>query len=398
MEKLKQRPDGRYACKYKGQWFYGSTSDEAIKKRNDYRYKVEHDIDEIRKITVCEYSHEWLPNHRSDVNTGTYNQYASIIDRLNDVIGTYNMSAVTPDDVAAVWRTFIGYSKSMIQKAAQLYRSIFDSAVESGYARRNPFRSDTAKPPKGTSGTHRALEDWERELIHTTPHRMQTAAMTMLYAGLRRGEVLDLKYSDVRKNSIIVDSAVSFAEMTPRVKDTKTESSNRTVPLFGPLKPFYAGKKFGYVIPSADGLQCTESAWDRCWASYITTIEEKLNGCEKRWYHRTKEFKQEYPLQWAQYEKLKKKNPEQAEEYRLMGWKSFTVRPHDLRHSFCESCITAGVDLKTVMKWMGHSDERMIMEIYDHVMAKREVAAVKKMNKALSNGSHVVETTTSRAL
>lgn len=398
MEKLKQRPDGRYRAVYKGKDFYGATPEEALKKRNDFRYKMEHGIDDIRPITVAEYAVEWLPNHRSGVGTGTYNQYASIMDKLIKLIGDYTVSAVNSDDVALVWKSFIGYSKSEIQKAGQLYRAMFDSAVDVGYARRNPFRSKSAKPPKGTSGSHRALEDWERELIHTTPHRMQVAAMTMLYAGLRRGEVLDLKYSDIRNNQIIVDSAVSFAESAPRVKGTKTESSDRTVPLFGPLKSFYADKKFGYIIPSAEGLQCTESAWDRCWESYITTIEEKMNGCEKRWYHRTKKFKQEYPAQWAQYEKLKKKNPEQAEEYRLMGWKSFTVRPHDLRHSFCEACITAGVDLKTVMKWMGHSDQRMIMEIYDHVMAKRETAAIKKMNNAWSNKGQKVKGGSVRAL
>ena len=27
---LKQRPDGRYACKYKGKFFYGATQTEAL--------------------------------------------------------------------------------------------------------------------------------------------------------------------------------------------------------------------------------------------------------------------------------------------------------------------------------------------------------------------------------
>lgn len=397
-EKLKQRSDGRFCCKYKGRQFMGDTAEEAIRKRNDYRFKVEHDIDEIRKITVSEYAQEWLPNHRSNVDTGTYNQYASILDKLILVIGSYNMSSVTPDDVASVWRTFSGYSKSMISKATQLYRSMFDSAVESGYAKRNPFRSDTAKPPKGTVGTHRALEEWERDLIVNTPHRMQVAAMTMLFAGLRRGEICDLKYSDIRNGHIIVDSAVSYAETKPRVKGTKNESSVREVPLFAPLKPFFDGSSFGYVIPSADGLQCTLSAWDRAWESYINEIERKMNGISKRWYHLNKEFKETHPQQWQQYERIKQKDPTKAEEFRLMGWREFTVRPHDLRHSFCESCITAGIDLKTVMKWMGHSDERMIMEIYDHVMSKREDAAIKKLNEAYANGMQDASTSAIHAL
>lgn len=397
-EKLKQRPDGRYRAVYKGKDFYGSTPEEALKKRNDYRFRVEHDIDEIRKITVAEYADEWLPVHRAGVQVNTYNQYAGLLDKLIDILGAYNVSAVTADDAATVWATFVGSSRSQIQKAGQIYRALFDSAVEVGYARRNPFRSDSVRPPKGSKGTHRTLEDWERELIHTTPHRLQPAVMVMLYAGLRRGEVLDLKYTDVTSAGIRVDSAVSFAETKPKVKGTKTESSTRMVPVFAPLKPFFDGHTFGYVCPSADGLQCTEQAWKRSWESYIAALETNLNGCPKRWYHRTKDFKEEHPDQWQQYLKLQKKDPVKAESYRLMGWRDVNIRPHDLRHSFCEYCITAGVDLKTVMKWMGHSDQRMIMEIYDHVMAKRETAAIEKMNSTWSNEGQEVSDDANKAL
>ena len=57
------------------------------------------------------------------------------------------------------------------------------------------------------------------------------------------------------------------------------------------------------------------------------------------------------------------------------------IRPHDLRHSFCEWCISNGMDLKTVCSWMGHSDQKMIMTVYDHVTATRELKAVEKLNK-----------------
>ena len=34
---LKQRPDGRYACKYKGKFFYGATQTEALAAREEYK-------------------------------------------------------------------------------------------------------------------------------------------------------------------------------------------------------------------------------------------------------------------------------------------------------------------------------------------------------------------------
>ena len=103
-------------------------------------------------------------------------------------------------------------------------------------ATKNPFRSTVVKAPKGTAASHRAITDEERRLIETVPHRMQKAAMIMLYAGLRRGELLALEYDDVENDVISVDKAVSFVGTKPVVKDPKTESSVRRVPLLEPLK------------------------------------------------------------------------------------------------------------------------------------------------------------------
>lgn len=384
MQKLAKRKDSRYMCRYKEKCFYGKTLAEATRKRDEYKYRCEHGIGEIRQMTVRQYSEDWLKNYKTGIQTGTFRQYESIVRRLNDSIGDYYLSSVTPDDVAVVWKSFVGTSKSMITKAGQLFRGIFDAAKESGYASRNPFRSTVVKAPKGTAASHRAITDEERRLIETVPHRMQKAAMIMLYAGLRRGELLALEYDDVENDVISIDEAVSFAETKPVVKDPKTESSVRRVPLLEPLKKYFEDdSQVGYVVTSADGVLCTESAWDRGWESYIAVLETELNGCHKRWYHLTREWKNGHPEEYEHYLKLKKniKKQEQAEQYRLRGWKSVNIRPHDLRHSFCEWCITNGVDLKTVCSWMGHSDQKMIMTVYDHVTATRELKAVEKLNE-----------------
>lgn len=391
-KKPRQRADGRYCRVYKGKYFYADDPDEAERLRNDYKYRCEHGYDEIRPITVKAYAAEWLPLYKEGkVQLNTYNQYAGLFERLTAVIGNIQMSSVTPDDVARVWKTFNGESKSQIKKVTYLYRKLFDSAIESGYCRRNPFRSDAVSAPDGTSGSHRAIEDWERRLIETTPHRMQLGAMVMLYAGLRRGELVALQYSHVYKDHFNIRQAVTFAGHDPEIKDTKNDSSMRDVPLLAPLYPLFFDenekkrKEFGYIIPSADGVLCTEAAWKRAWESYLHDLETALNGVSFRWYHRTKEWKRSYPDEWAHYETLRRTKPKDAEQYRLLGWRSVNIRPHDLRHSFCEWAITNGVGPKTLMKWMGHTDERMIMKIYDHVMSKREDAAIALLNKSWSN-------------
>lgn len=404
-KKPKKRADGRYCAVYRGKQFMAWTADEALRLRDEYKYRCEHGYDDLRLITVRKYSAEWLPLYKEGkIQLNTYNQYANLFEKMNGVIGDLNMSAVTPDDAARVYKLFNGQSKSQIRKASYLYRKLFDSARESGYCRRNPFRSDAVSAPDGSSGSHRAIEDWERRLIESTPHRMQLGALVMLYAGLRRGELIALQYNHVSAELISVRQAVSFAGAVPELKGTKNVSSMREVPLLDPLRPWFFDedgqrkKEFGYVVPAADGTMCTLSAWDRAWESYISALETSLNGIEKRWYHRTREWKLAHPSEWRQYEDLRRKKPKDAEEYRLMGWRSVTIRPHDLRHSFCEWAITAGVGPKTLMKWMGHSDERMIMKIYDHVMAKREASAVALLNNAYANDMQPDDRTTLKAL
>ena len=391
-KKLKQRADGRYCAYYRGKQFMSYDHDEAVRLRDEYKYRCEHGYDDLRNISVKQYAGEWLPLYKEGkVQLNTYNQYANLLEKLSSVIGNHNMASVTPDDVARVWKIFNGQSKSQLKKAGYLYRRLFDSAIEAGYCRRNPFRSEAVEKPKGTEGSHRALEDWERRLIETVPHRIHLAVMVMLYAGLRRGELLALKYNHVSKDYITVHQAVSFAGTEPITKGTKNESSMRTVPLLAPLRPYFFDDKdqplhkSGYICPCVDGSICTESGWKRAWESYIFTLETALNGVEKRWYHRTRSWKLSHPDEWAKYVNLKRTKPKQAEEYRLIGWQEITIRPHDLRHSFCEWAITNGVGPKTLMNWMGHTDERMIMKIYDHVMAKREEAAVALLNKSYAN-------------
>ncbi len=70
-----------------------------------------------------------------------------------------------------------------------------------------------------------------------------------------------------------------------------------------------------------------------------------------------------------------------------------SIRPHDLRHTYCTMLRDAGVDMKQAMIWMGHADEKMILRIYDHVGEKRTQNSVKQVEKLLNgmqNGMQAV--------
>lgn len=377
--KKNQSSDKYFRFWYKGKQFYDTNREIAKQKRDDYKYECEHGIERPEPITVFDLAEQWLPVAKASVAKGTYNQYASIMDRMIEVVGDKYVASVSPADMKKIWKSYVGLSQSYIDKAKFLYTSFFQYAIDNRHCIVNPMSSASSKPHKGTKGTHRCLTETEINLIETVPHRVQVGAMFMLKAGLRRGEVLALQKSDIHDDRIFVTKAIRFVKNRPEEKDTKNESSERSVPLFAPLKPFIDDIK-KLVLPDEHGKTCSETAFNRAWESYMTDLSTALNGCHKRWYHLTKEWKQEHPKEYNHYLELKEKNKEEAEEYRLEGWQDVKFRPHDLRHTFVTVCRDRGVDIKVCIDWCGHASEKMVLEIYDHPSANREQTAVSLMD------------------
>ena len=337
MPKLTKRSDGYYRAWYKGKQFLGKTAPEAEAKRNAYKYECEHGIEQLKSITLFDFVAQWLPVAKNNVTRHTYNHYTHIFELLTDDCGDKMISSIRPFDIKKAWAKMDGMSQSYINKAHYLYSSMFDSAIEEGYCRVNPVKTKTAKPHKGTKGTHRCLTDEEINLIETTPHRMQTTAMFMLKAGLRRGEVLALTKNDIHDDRIYISKAVHFGNNQGELGKTKTDSSVRSVPLFAPLKPF-VDDIVNYAYTTKDGRLATKKSFEQCWKSYLYCLSEKAG----------------HPI---------------------------SFRCHDCRHTFITKARDKGIDIHIVMNWVGHSSERMILQIYDHPSEDREVNAVKMMEQ-----------------
>lgn len=389
--KLKPRKDGRVPIHREGQYFYGKTEKEAIRKYE--AWKKRRDAGLINSSLVRSYAAKWLPLHKKGVSDRTYNAYAKYIDNLIDAIGDMELSAVTIDDAKDVYSAYQDYSESTIKKARMLYIDLFDTAIENGYCIRNPFRSKKAQPDKGSEGTHRVITQEERQLIHQTEHPFRLAVLMMLYAGLRRGEALAIDIDrdiDFVNKEININYAVRFDGNQPVLDDPKTEAGKRTIALFSILENELKDKH-GLIAPSATGSLMSESAFVSAWNSYILAIECKINGVnQKRWYGNTKEHKQRI----AKAAELRAHGMnEEAKKYDLPPWKSFDIRPHDLRHTFCTLLFNAGVGMKQAIEWMGHADEKMIIKIYDHLSPSRAKSSAEKVEKLLSSCQNSCQTT-----
>jgi integrase len=61
-------------------------------------------------------------------------------------------------------------------------------------------------------------------------------------------------------------------------------------------------------------------------------------------------------------------------------------RPHDLRHTAASLWIAAGVDIKTVSAWLGHSTAKLTLDTYGHLMGTdADRAALDRVNRVLGS-------------
>lgn len=380
-QKLKKRPDGRYACRYHDQWFYSYDPDDCLRQREEF--KAAEKRGRVAVYFVSGYAEKWLERSRPDVVPSTMTGLRTHLANLTDAVGNLPLSDVKPSDIKGIFSTrYKGLSNSYIKAAKQLYCAMFDSAVADGLILSNPARDRTAKPHKGTTGGHRSITAQEREWIETlcTEHRAHPVVMAMLYAGLRPQEAkaLDIDRDVDFKREIITVQQTAHTDPENGQKyaftgEGKTDKANRSIPLLPPLKTALKGRT-GLLITSAHGEAVTKTTWRVVWRSYVASMEKAINGVDRRWYGRTREHKAIL-----------------AAGGKLPPWIPFTVTPYDLRHTFATMLrdMQPPVELHTVIKWMGHADATMLLRIYDSVTDSREATEAERVKQAFrcQNGS-----------
>lgn len=393
---LKRRKDGYYVCRYKDQWFYSLDENDALEQRKEYK--------RLEKIqagavpTVSEFAEKWIDRAYPTIAKTTKAGLKIHLRKLTDAVGDQPLTDVKPSQIKQIYSgQYIGLSHSYIQGAKQLYCALFDAAVADGYLRANPARDKSAKPHKGTEGSHRQITQEERTWILTlcTDHRAHPAVMAMLYAGIRPQEMKAVKIErdvDFKAETICLHEFAHIEDSNhyKLTKEGKTDEAARTIPLFPPLKEALEGKT-GYLIQSAKGERVTIQAWRSAWESYVVCMETAINGCPKRWYRKTKEHKK-ILAEAEELRKAGKTEEAKAKEGEIPPWIEFTVVPYDLRHSFCCMCRDADppVELKTCVRWMGHKDAKMILKIYDEASDQRSEKEAERLKKTLfrsGNGS-----------
>lgn len=364
---------------------YGTTQKEADEKALAIRIAMKKGIDvQAERDTFGDWAMRWSEIKQSEVGNGMMNAYRSALKHLS-TLNALPITKIRANDIQVVIlklakknpTTRKPSSQQTLQTVKMTARQVFQLAVENRVIDFNPaaaLKLPSTAPPQ----ERRALTDEEQGWIKDTPHRLQTAAMIMLYAGLRRGEMLALTWSDIdlEARTITVNKSVEMIGNKTILKPmTKTVAGMRKVDIPRVLAEYLGNqpKENLLVCPSRSGKYMTPSAWRKNWNSYLADLNIKYGdfgdcvaGKRKRTYK-------------SKFDPKSKHNPDGV---------PMVIPPitaHWLRHTFATMLYLAGVDILTAKDQLGHADVKTTMEIYTHLDDQYKRRSMDKLDSYLND-------------
>lgn len=377
MAKYIKRSDGRYQAriylgvdengKKKFKYIYATSPKELAKFENEVRTKLSKGVD---IMSIDDTYAQWLKRleavKETELSETEFNTFVSRAGYFATYFGNMPLKEINQQNlqpvINAVFKSNPSTGKPSARRTVERYlhaaSSVFEYAIENRATDFNPCKY-VKIPKQAQTSERRALTPQERKWIDDTPHRAQTAAMVMMYSGLRRGEATALLWSDIdfKEKTITVNKSYDFKSR--QLKLPKTASGIRVVTVPDKLIDYLktVERKSIYVITTAQNKMMSNAAWKTLWESYMIELNNKYG---------------------LQIDKRKKHDPKGP----LITIETFT--PHCLRHTFCTIMYEAGIDVLTAKEQMGHSDVKTTLAIYTHLDSQHKKKNVSKLNDYLS--------------
>lgn len=319
--------------------FYSSIS-KADAKAKAEQYKIDHAVQAITGelpepdvITFETWARKWLKTYKKGtVKEHTYNfTYKSNIE--NYIIPFFKKAHVSKIQQIDIQRYFNQVNnngeplaRSTLDKHKMILKAIFDAAIDNDLCYKNPVKN--IKYQKVAESNERMAYTQEQAKIceqYAIEHDREDIVI-MLNTGVRRSELLGLKWSDIDfdKKIIHIERAVTQTKGRVIIDKPKTKTSVRTIPVSDEFVSYL--RKFEkssdlFVVGGAE-----EPFSISTYAKYFKLFMEKLS-------HDTN-----LPM----------------------------LSPHELRHTYGTTLREKGVDIYTIQKVMGHSDISVTAGIYVH--------------------------------
>jgi integrase len=178
---------------------------------------------------------------RTDITEKAQQQYAWAIPHIENGLGAIPLATLDRDDVAR-WIDDLAAGGKLSKRSVQICRTVLRAAlaeaVDEGLLARSPaarvgLPRAVAKPVREKEAVAWTAAEVDRFLAATADHRWAIAFRLGVLYGLRRSEVLALRWDDVdtRKNTLRIDESLVATDQGAAWSNAKNERSRRTIPI-----------------------------------------------------------------------------------------------------------------------------------------------------------------------
>jgi len=283
-----------------------------------------------KKILFEEFSQQYLAYSKANKAESTYQRRDRFnISQLNSVFSGKYLFEITPRMIEEYKATRLEkVAPATVNRELACLKHMYTKAIEWDYIKANPVKM--VKLLKEPPGRMRYLKPEEvKKLLEACHGYLRSIVITALNTGMRRGEILTLRWIDVdlRNRKVTVRK--------PKNNEIRVIPINQT--LYQELLNLSGQSDGEYVFTNGDGRPFGD-------------IKKGFLSALKR-----------------------------------AGIEDFHF--HDLRHTFGSHLVMQGVDLKTVQQLMGHKQIKTTMR-YSHLSPEYVQEAIKRLDSVWTPEGH----------
>jgi len=310
--------------------------------------------------TVRQYlTKEWLPAVKATIRPSTYNSYVQHVEcHIAPHIGSVKLQKLSGSQVNALYAKLAesgmkggkkGLSPMTIHHVHSCLHKACKDAVRWGHISRNPL--DAADPPRKKGDATREMQTWSAPQLKAflgsvADERLSSLWHLIAMTGMRRGEALGLRWSDVDLENarLSVRRALVPTSREVVVSEPKTAKGRRVIA----LDPVTVDVLKAQAARQLEEQMRAGVAWVE--TGLVFTVE---NGGAL--------------------------DPESVSRYWRQAVKKSMlpqIRLHDLRHTHATLALQAGIHPKVVSERLGHATVSITFDTYSHAIpAMQEEAA-----------------------
>lgn len=336
------------------------TKKEAEKACNELIAQVNKgEFIEPSRLTLKEFLHEWMETAaKQTLRITTLEAHdSSIRNHINPELGAIRLNQLMPIHIQKFYAKKLdeGLSPSSVLRIHSVLSSSLGQAVKWQLIPKNPV-NQVARPKKNNNTVKTwTPDDVNHFLTYTKGGYLHIAYLLAIYTGMRRGEILGLRWEDC-----------DFEQGTLSIRQTLVSS------------------KKGLIFEDTKSIKSRRM---------IVVTDEVIEALKR---HKRQQNKNKLLLGEAYQDHQlvvctrkgtpmspRNLNRHYSRMIKLTGVPK--VRFHDLRHSHATIMLQLGEHPKVVSERLGHSGTNITMETYSHVLPSIQTNAAEKFSQALKN-------------